>query len=231
MTARDEILSRIREAVSDVTTAPRDHPADDPPAGDQLPVPGAESSSGAVPDETLDLFVDNVADYRATVVRTTPEQLDGVLADVLSGRGCRSVAVPTGLDPSWLRRLPDTVVTVAESETTGSAQLDTIDAVVTTATVGIAVTGTIVLDHGPGQGRRELTLVPDTHVCVLQARDIVHDVSDAVARLRPGPGGARPLTWVSGPSATSDIELERVEGVHGPRTLVVVLVADSPRRR
>ena len=106
--------------------------------------------------------------------------------------------------------------------------LDTIDGVVTGAALGIAETGTIVLDHGPAQGRRAITLVPDTHVCVVRADQVVADMPDAVARLRPGAEGARPLTWISGPSATSDIELQRVEGVHGPRTLVMVLVADAP---
>jgi L-lactate dehydrogenase complex protein LldG len=232
MSARDEILARVRDAVTDVTTPPR---ADETRttqgadgAGAARPGSGqaASSAEGLARDATLELFAENVADYRATVLRATGEEVPAVLADVLAGLDCRSLVVPSGLDPAWLSRLPDTVATLPEDEATSHAQLDAVDAVVTTATVGIAVTGTIVLDHDAGQGRRELTLVPDIHVCVVAARNVVDDVSDAVTRLRPDPGGARPLTWISGPSATSDIELQRVEGVHGPRTLVVVLVAE-----
>ena len=114
---------------------------------------------------------------------------------------------------------------VLDSAATTAPDLDSIDGVVTASAVGIATTGTIVLDHRADQGRRAITLVPDTHVCVIRADQVVHDIPDSVRRLRPQAGDARPLTWISGPSATSDIELERVEGVHGPRTLVVVLVA------
>ena len=105
-----------------------------------------------------------------------------------------------------------------------ATELDGYDAVVTAATVGIAETGTVVLTHGPGEGRRALSLVPDLHVCVLRTHQVVADVPDAVRLLDADAYRDRPQTWISGPSATSDIELDRVEGVHGPRTLHVVLV-------
>lgn len=160
------------------------------------------------PDNLLELFTERVEDYRATVVRCPPDEVEAQIARVL---GPKSAVVPPGLP--W--PVPGSVVDAGQS----AAELDRIDAVVTAARVGIALTGTIVLDHGPDQGRRALTLVPDTHVCVVRADQVVPDVPDAVALLDP----ARPQTWISGPSATSDIELSRVEGVHGPRNLVVIV--------
>jgi L-lactate dehydrogenase complex protein LldG len=213
VSARDEILARVRGAVSDVTA----------PLGSRGAVPVVEATSSGRA-ETLDLFVERVADYRATVVRTGSDGVPAAIAEALAERGCTSVVVPTGLERGWTANLDPSAEIVPEGEATSHAQLDAIDAVVTAAAAGIALTGTIVLDHGPDQGRRELTLVPDVHVCVITAGQVVHDVPEAVGRLRPEPGAARPLTWISGPSATSDIELNRVEGVHGPRTLVVVLV-------
>lgn len=155
------------------------------------------------------LFVERVEDYRAVVTRTGSADLGETVARVLDGA---TVVVPEGLDLD----LPGAVV----DDGLTAAELDRIDAVVTRAAVGIAETGTIVLDHGPGQGRRIISLVPDRHVCIVDVAQVVADVPDAIALLDP----ARPTTWVSGPSATSDIELDRVEGVHGPRTLHVVLV-------
>ncbi|WP_404386006.1 LUD domain-containing protein [Knoellia locipacati] len=215
--ARDEVLARVRAATSDVTTAPR-------PGGNNRPI-GHEVLDER--DKVLDLFAENVADYRAEVVRVDAADVAAAVADVLMRRGLGSVVVPAGLDASWSAALADVADVVAESEAGSAAELDRIDAVVTASAVGIATTGTIVLDHGPDQGRRELTLVPDTHVCVIRDDQVVHDVPEAVARLGGEAHRGRPLTWVSGPSATSDIELQRVEGVHGPRTLVVVIAAGA----
>lgn len=222
MSAREEILGRLRHATADVTT--RAGARGEPPFI-AVESPGAE--------ETLDLFTENVADYRATVVRCTEQDVAREVAAALARAHARTVVVPGGLDSGWVAPLADAGLRLVHDEEPtdrggvpsrpgrlGADQLDGIDAVVTAARVGIATTGTIVLDHTPDQGRRELTLVPDQHVCVIRADQVVHDVPHAVALLDP----SRPLTWVSGPSATSDIELNRVEGVHGPRTLDVIIV-------
>jgi L-lactate dehydrogenase complex protein LldG len=211
--AREQILARVRAALTDVST----------PLGARGATPSVEVAASS-PADTVRLFVENVEDYRAQVCRATPGEVGATVARVLGEAGTSSVVVPVGLDPAWTAALPSQVRVVSDDALT-SAELDGIDAVVTASTVSIATTGTIVLDHGPDQGRRAITLVPDLHVCVVRAVDVVHDVPEAVRRLRPKDGmPPRPLTWISGPSATSDIELDRVEGVHGPRTLVVVLV-------
>ncbi|MFE7549660.1 LutC/YkgG family protein [Streptomyces gardneri] len=207
VSARERILARVRAAVANAPEAPavaRDyrtsHTADDPAA-------------------VLGLLHENLADYRAHVHRTDPDGLAALVAERLAERGARSVAVPPGLPDAWLAAT-DAVRRPDEPRLSPYA-LDGVDAVVTGCALAIAETGTIVLDGGPGQGRRALTLVPDLHVCVVLAPEqVVASVPLALPRLDPG----RPLTWISGPSATSDIELDRVEGVHGPRTLEVILV-------
>jgi L-lactate dehydrogenase complex protein LldG len=214
MTAREEILARIHGATADVTS----------PLGARGPAPMiAEPSPG--PTETVDRFAENVADYRARVLRVAPDAVATAVRDVLAEAGATRLVVPAGIPPDWL---PGPGVDVVRDEGLSAVELDGIPAVLTAVAVGIATTGTIVLDHGPDQGRRALSLVPDLHLCVVHAGQVVHDVPDAVRRLSFTTANARPLTWISGPSATSDIELDRVEGVHGPRTLVVLLVSAEP---
>ncbi|MEV0269121.1 LUD domain-containing protein [Hamadaea sp. NPDC050747] len=196
MTARDDVLARIRAANSGVSA----------PA-----IPREYRRTGSVTGAALlELFTDRLVDYKATVVPCTPPALAATLAGI-----CRdwTVVVPPSSELTVPGSVPDDGLTYA--------QLDEIDAVLTGCAAACAETGTIALDAGPDQGRRALTLIPDRHVCVVRADQVVSTVPELLARLNP----ARPLTFISGPSATSDIELHRVEGVHGPRTLIVVLVA------
>jgi L-lactate dehydrogenase complex protein LldG len=169
-------------------------------------------------EHLLELFVERVDDYRADVRVVAEADLPRTIGSVLAERGATSVVVPSDLDPRWLVTV--TCEVVRDSPELDARRLDTISAVVTSSRVGIALTGTIVLDAGEAQGRRIISLVPDLHVCVVPAESVVGTVPEAVSQL----DGTRPLTWISGPSATSDIELDRVEGVHGPRTLVVLVV-------
>ena len=194
VSAREEILGRVRSALADVPAVPT------------VAVPRRTPEPGT---DVVTLFCERVADYRAEVERCSSADLPARVQAAVAGE---RVVVPSGLGLD----VPDSVVDGGLS----AAELDALDAVVTRARVAIAETGTIVLDHGPGQGRRAISLVPDHHVCVVDAAQVVSDVPDAVALL----DAARPLTWISGPSATSDIELDRVEGVHGPRRLHVIVV-------
>jgi L-lactate dehydrogenase complex protein LldG len=163
------------------------------------------------------MFVDRLVDYKAEVTRCMPDGLAEAVATALAG--VRRVVTPADIPEGWLSEYPETVVKDGPQPLT-VADLDAADAVLTGCAVAIAQTGTIVLDGGAGQGRRALTLVPDHHVCVVTSDQVVGGVPAGLRRLAP----TRPLTFISGPSATSDIELNRVEGVHGPRRLHVVLV-------
>ncbi|WP_440098201.1 LutC/YkgG family protein [Streptosporangium sp. H16] len=199
--SRERILSRIRSAVAgapdvEITRAYRTSPPADP-------------------EGVVELLAERVADYRAVVHVVEAAEVAATIAAALARRGATRLIVPDGLPPEWVPNAP-----VTDDPPLSAAELDGADGVVTGCAVAVAETGTIVLDAGPGQGRRALTLVPDYHLCVVRAGQIVAGVPEAVGRLDP----SRPLTWISGPSATSDIELNRVEGVHGPRTLEVVIV-------
>jgi L-lactate dehydrogenase complex protein LldG len=209
MTARDEILGRIRLALADRPD----------PAAVERSYRTAEAPH-LPPAELLELLVDRLVDYKATVHRASAGNAAAVIAEAVRERGAHRLVVPEGFPLQLLSELE--AEQVRDYPALSAADLDGTDGVLTLSRVAIAETGTIVLDAGAGQGRRALTLVPDYHLCVVSAEDVVRGVPEAVALL----DGSRPLTWISGPSATSDIELQRVEGVHGPRTLVVVLIND-----
>lgn len=202
--ARDEILARIRAAnastrvVDDYRAIPRDY---------------ARAHHGPAEHDIVALFAERAADYRAIVERVAAADVPDAIARALTST---RYVVPDGLPDAWS---PAGVELVRDDPPLSAAELDATDGVITGCAVAIAETGTIILDHGPGQGRRALTLVPDFHLVVVRADQVAADLPDAFARLDP----ARPHTLISGPSATSDIELIRVEGVHGPRTLHVLV--------
>ncbi|MFG2501217.1 lactate utilization protein C [Streptomyces sp. NPDC048441] len=221
--SRDQILGRVRRALADV----HDEAHADPHDGEKkdaydtaVPRDYLREHGHRTTEQTIELLAENLADYRALVHRCTADELPELLTRLLAARGARTVLVPPGLPPHWLDAAEATRVDDCAAST--PSDLDEVDSVVTGCAVAVAETGTIVLDGGPDQGRRRITLVPDHHICVVRVPDqVVASVPQALERLDP----ARPLTWISGPSATSDIELDRVEGVHGPRTLEVVLVS------
>jgi L-lactate dehydrogenase complex protein LldG len=213
--AKDAVLQSIRAARADVpgsespgsVAIPRDYLT-------TRPIPG-----GA--DGLIDRFCERVADYRAEVEVVAPQEVSAAVGRALAAVAATQVGVPAGLPAAWLPEGVTVYRETAESPLDIDA-LQALHAVVTGVAVGIAETGTVVLDGRPECGRRALHLVPDLHVCVVHAADVVDDVPAAVARLGGG-ASSGPLTWISGPSATSDIELNRVEGVHGPRRLHVIL--------
>lgn len=213
--ARAAILGRIREGLRDVRIA---DPVED------VPVDWVYGCPMDTKDVVADL-VEKIEDYRATVVRVRPDQVTGAITEALTSLGARSTVVPDGVDPAWVEAIAEAGIEIAQDDPPLThEQLNQIDAVVSGCAVAMADSGTIALDHGPGQGRRALTLLPDRHICVVRVDQVVSDVPEGVARLAEAIRARRPITWLSGGSATSDIELIRVEGVHGPRQLWVVLV-------
>ena len=210
MSARDDILRRVRDATADVD--PGSEPTWDPDAQATYDREPSVSDAAA-------LLAERIEDFNAAVTRVDGG-VAGVVAAIAERHGARRLAYARGLEPEWLPGALDLV----EEPGLSVQELDEVDGVVTACTLAIAATGTIVLDAGPGQGPRRLTLIPDLHVCVVREEQIVPGVPQAIAALEDAAVRGRPLTFVSGPSATSDIELDRVEGVHGPRRLEVVLV-------
>ncbi len=224
MTSREQILGRVRAAIG-AAPGPRSD-ADLDTAYAALPRPYLRAHHDPACHDIVALFAERAADYRAVVERVAPDGLPAAITSALTGRadaferirGARFV-VPDGVPEEWVEGLRGSIVLVRDEPPLSAAQLDEVAGVVTGCAGAIAETGTIVLDHGPGQGRRGLTLVPDFHLVVVRADQVAADLPDALGRLDPG----RPQTLISGPSATSDIELIRVEGVHGPRNLHILL--------
>jgi L-lactate dehydrogenase complex protein LldG len=207
--ARAAILDRIRSAIGAATDAAADYSA----------IPRTYIRRGALEDEgRLRLFEERLLDYGAHVAAADLASVPTTIASILREHQQKKVVAADGLAPGLL---PADFPFIRES-TAGLEDLDACDGIVTTCTVAIALTGSIVLTHGPGEGTRRLTLVPDRHLCIVRAGQIVETVPEAFDRLAPL--STHPLTFISGPSATADIEMTRIRGVHGPRFLDVVLV-------
>jgi L-lactate dehydrogenase complex protein LldG len=217
--ARDEVLARI--AVAHRAAPPPDLPYEEISRD-------YRTTSDFSAEALTELLIDRLVDYRALVRQCSPDDLAAAIADTLGQRSPQTVVAPAGLDLSWTASISAQVITdgSATDDQLSVSELDAADGVVTGCAVAIAETGTLILDGSAGQGRRVLTLIPDYHLCVVFPDQIVADVPQALARLE----ATRPLTMISGPSATSDIELNRVEGVHGPRTLEVIIVGEKRSR-
>ena len=199
MSARDEVLARVRSAIA-----------------------GAPAPAHEVPrdylmrsDDGIDTFIERLHHYQAQTHRTAASNLDETVRSILDHRSVRRIAVPDGIPDKWVDHLEP----LRDEPPLDARTLDQVDGVITTCAVAIAQSGTIILDGGPGMGRRILTLVLDYYLCVVRADQLVGSLPEAIEKLEP----TRPLTFVSGPSATVDIEMVRVRGVHGPRRLEVII--------
>lgn len=206
-TAKEEILNRIAAAQKQAGLP------------DHVDIPREYQKEGTLnEDELREMLVDRLEDYKADVHVTDESGLNSTLVGILKERGCSNVVYAPGMDAGLLDGFEGTIT--PDDNAKDPRELDAVDAVVTESHVTSAQTGTIVLESNETCGRRALTLVPDRHVCIVRKEQIVYGIPEVVSRMNP----ERPATWISGPSATSDIELSRVEGVHGPRDLIVVIV-------
>jgi L-lactate dehydrogenase complex protein LldG len=214
-TARETILWRIRHATRDVPE--RERPED------VAVTRGYRAEDEASREEIVARFAEHTAEYDAKVHRVAHDELPGAIEGALKRRGVKRLVVPPYLPRGWIPEGVEILPDAARSRLTNQ-ELDESDGVLTGCAFGIAQTGTIVLDAGRAQGRRVLTLLPDYHLCVVREEQIVGIVPEAFAKLEEMvKAEGRAITFISGPSATSDIELNRVEGVHGPRTLEVLI--------
>lgn len=199
MSARGEILARVRDAIGQASAPDRQVPRE----------------YRTHTDDGLDTFIERLHHYEARTKRIPAAELDATVRATLADRGVRRLVTPDGIPEAWLEQ----VEALSDTPALEPHVLDRVDGVITTCAVAIAQTGTIVLDGSAGMGRRVLSLVPDYHLCVVRAEQLVSSVPEAIAKL----DATRPLTFVSGPSATVDIEMVRVGGVHGPRRLEVIV--------
>jgi len=216
--AREEVLRRIRAAIADAPTL------DDAAISaewETLPRDYKRSAS-LEPEAILEMLEDRLRDYDASVVRVKQGEVSAAIDHFLAERAKQRIVVPMGLAEALGEPLPEGFEFAVDAGFS-NAELDGFEGVLTASSVAIAETGTIVLQNVAGQGRRAPTLIPDYHLCVVRAADVVETVPEAMARLGPTAGLA--TTFISGPSATADIEMTRIKGVHGPRFLDVILVA------
>lgn len=219
MRDKNKVLESVRAALTDV-------PHDETPEAVEV-ARHYLRQDGLSDRARLELFEARITDYQVTVRRVEEENIADQVAALCRAREAERLAIPADLPQAWLPKGPQFLV----DDDLSYEALDASDGVLTGCALAIAQTGTIALDGGSGQGRRVLTLLPDYHLCVVYERQLVGSVPEAMAKLEPSAKAGRPVTFISGPSATSDIELNRVEGVHGPRTLEVLLVLSSSKRR
>lgn len=216
--SRDKILQRIDQALGNRTDST-----------DDVVERRYHQISELTAQEKVNLFQERVDEYKAATERVSEGELPGKLKKLCEEAGIKKLVLPPGIDENWLSELPKSMTFLHdEPQPLSKTQLNESDAVLTNCFLGVAQTGTIILNAGPGQGRRVLTLLPDIHICVIRQDQIVGILPEAIRKLDQtvSESGA-PVTFISGPSATSDIELDRVEGVHGPRKLHVFIISES----
>ncbi len=223
MTSRETMLAKIRSARSLHGGAPTDSPSLAAAQAAWHSIPrGYEQAGTMTPEAKKQLFIDRLLDYDAVVLQCTEDTLAGTLLAALQDYGVTRLAVPLGVSCVSPTTLTHAGLTLVSGDQVSVGDLDAVDAVLTESALGIAETGTIVLQSVPGQGPRSWSLVPDRHLCVVRAASVLTTVPEAIERLQET--AHLPTTFISGPSATADIEMTRIKGVHGPRTLIVLLV-------